>query len=300
MQLRLTRHLTAHELLDAARAFLVAREAENNLLLGIAATVAEQPARFGKEPPYFATIHRDTDAGQVVAVALRTPPHGLVLSEADASARTLILDDARARHGSLPSVLGPKHTANAFADAWCAATGAKRAAVLSERIYRVDATTLTNVVGASGSLRAATVADRAWLLTYWRHFVDEALPDHPDEKSGAERAVDARLNSKQSGVALWIVDDKPVSFAGFAGPTPHGIRIGPVYTPKEHRKKGYGSAVTAALSKQLLDGGRKFVFLFTDLANPTSNEIYMNIGYREVADVDQISFKGDERSEEPG
>ena len=82
----------------------------------------------------------------------------------------------------------------------------------------------------------------------------------------------------------------PTCFAGFGGRTPNGIRIGPVYTPPEQRRRGYGSALTAALTQQLLDGGRRFCFLFTDLANPTSNSIYQRIGYRPVTDVDLWAF----------
>ena len=36
--------------------------------------------------------------------------------------------------------------------------------------------------------------------------------------------------------------------------------------------------------------GGAFVFLFTDLSNPTSNKIYQAIGYEPVIDVDQITF----------
>jgi predicted GNAT family acetyltransferase len=79
--------------------------------------------------------------------------------------------------------------------------------------------------------------------------------------------------------------------AGFGGLTPNGIRIGPVYTPPDERRRGYGSALTAALTQQLLDGGRRFCFLFTDLANPTSNRIYQQIGYRAVSDVDLWVFQ---------
>jgi predicted GNAT family acetyltransferase len=79
--------------------------------------------------------------------------------------------------------------------------------------------------------------------------------------------------------------------AGFGGLTPNGIRIGPVYTPPDERRRGYGSALTAALTQQLLDGGRRFCFLFTDLANPTSNRIYQQIGYRAVSDVDLWVFE---------
>ena len=47
---------------------------------------------------------------------------------------------------------------------------------------------------------------------------------------------------------------------------------------------GMQSALTAALTQQLL-GRSRFCFLFTDLANPTSNSIYQRIGYRPVTDI---------------
>jgi predicted GNAT family acetyltransferase len=77
---------------------------------------------------------------------------------------------------------------------------------------------------------------------------------------------------------------------GVAGPTPNGIRINAVYTPPEFRRRGYASACVAEVSQRMLDSGRKFCFLFTDLANPTSNKIYKAIGYRHVADGQHITF----------
>ena len=83
---------------------------------------------------------------------------------------------------------------------------------------------------------------------------------------------------------------QPVSLACFGGPTPNGIRIGAVYTPPAHRGRGYGTAVTAAVSQLNLDRGRRFCFLYTDLANPTSNAIYQRIGYEPVCDSRELSF----------
>ena len=45
------------------------------------------------------------------------------------------------------------------------------------------------------------------------------------------------------------------------------------------------------MTRMLLEGGRRFCFLFTDLANPTSNSIYQRIGYRPITDIDQWSFR---------
>ena len=54
--------------------------------------------------------------------------------------------------------------------------------------------------------------------------------------------------------------------------------------------QGVARALTAAASQDQLDRGRRFVFLFTDLANPTSNKIYRSIGYEPVCDVDMYRF----------
>jgi predicted GNAT family acetyltransferase len=89
---------------------------------------------------------------------------------------------------------------------------------------------------------------------------------------------------------LWEDGDTVVSMVGAGGETPNGIRIGPVYTPPDLRGRGYASSLTAASSADQLARGRRFCFLFTDLANSTSNKIYQAIGYEPVCDVDQVRF----------
>ena len=106
----------------------------------------------------------------------------------------------------------------------------------------------------------------------------------------AEEVVDARLDGSSGGLVLWWHDGVPVSMAGFGGPTPNGNRVGPVYTPPELRGRGYATACVAELTARLLNE-KRFVFLYTDLANPTSNSIYQKIGYRPVCDVDQYRFE---------
>ena len=102
--------------------------------------------------------------------------------------------------------------------------------------------------------------------------------------------VDARLKEGTGGFLLWE-DDGIVSVAGWGAPTPNGVRIGPVYTPPEYRRRGYGSAVTAAVSAHQLAEGRRFCFLYTDLDNPTSNKIYTEIGYEPVCESIDYTFE---------
>jgi hypothetical protein len=84
-----------------------------------------------------------------------------------------------------------------------------------------------------------------------------------------------------------------MSLAGFSGPTPTGIRIGPVYTPPELRRRGYATTLVADLSAWLLERGHRACFLYTDLANPTSNRIYVEIGYERVCDAMEFVFRAD-------
>ena len=39
-----------------------------------------------------------------------------------------------------------------------------------------------------------------------------------------------------------------------------------------------------------MDAGAQACFLYTDLANPTSNKIYMDVGYVQVCESDNIEF----------
>ncbi len=54
--------------------------------------------------------------------------------------------------------------------------------------------------------------------------------------------------------------------------------------------KGFASALVGRMTDALLEGKHRYCFLFTDLANPTSNGIYQRIGYEAVTDVDQYAF----------
>jgi predicted GNAT family acetyltransferase len=69
-------------------------------------------------------------------------------------------------------------------------------------------------------------------------------------------------------------------------------RVAPVYTPPEHRGRGYGAAATAAVSRAALDAGTEELLLYTDLANPTSNRLYARLGYKPVEDSVALLFDG--------
>jgi predicted GNAT family acetyltransferase len=136
-----------------------------------------------------------------------------------------------------------------------------------------------------GFLRAATPAD-AGLLTRWHYaFQLEAMGGGDQERS--KTMIERRI--PEGDLFIWD-DNGPVSTAIRTRPTPHGYTVSFVYTPPELRGRGYASACVAALSQQLLDSGKQFCTLFTDLSNPTSNSIYQKVGYRPVCDFTEYSF----------
>jgi len=150
---------------------------------------------------------------------------------------------------------------------------------MDQRLFRLD--TLVPPTGVPGSTRRAGEGDRPLLLDWYRAFAEEAEARSMD----LERSVDRMLAS--GGAWLWI-DGEPVSLAVRRVPAEGSARVGPVYTPRAHRGHGYGSAVTAVATQDILDDGAIPV-LFTDLANPTSNGIYQRLGYRPVGDYVSVA-----------
>jgi predicted GNAT family acetyltransferase len=142
---------------------------------------------------------------------------------------------------------------------------------------------------ADGTPRAATSGDVELLTRWWRAFVEEAVPDDDQGPARDVEMIERRL--AQNALSIWEVDGVAVAMCGHGGRTPNGIRIGPVYTPPEHRGRGYATSLTARVSQRQLDTGRRFCFLYTDRDNPTSNAIYERIGYRKVCEAAQLAFE---------
>lgn len=285
--MQLSRYTDAASFYQRAEPFFLAHEAEHNLQLGICTTLLRQPEVYPL-PPYLGVVE---EHGEIIAVALRTPPHNLILSLVPRSERApealaLLAPDVAVDHSDLPGVIGPSAWSEAFAALWQTQTGQAYRPGMRERIYALTA--VRPPAGVPGQMRRATEADRALLERWLAAFADEALGG--DEPMDPQEWVARALASPLRTVCLWD-DGEAVSLVCAGNPTPNGMRVGPVYTPPELRGRGYASACVAALSQQMLDGGRRFCFLFTDLANPTSNHIYQTIGYEPVSDVTVYRFE---------
>ena len=269
--------------------FLCVEEARHNLLLGIIGNVVSGTRAYSDQHPQ-AWVATQSDA--VAAVAVRTPPFRLVLSDIASPGVAHALAAAIAQDESdIPGVVGNRPTVSDFVVAWRDVTGQDIDRTMEQGVYALSA--VTHPLGVKGSGRPATQADRdvlvEWLLAFGRELNDRFMQQLNDRfmQQRSLRELDERLTDSDAGYQLWVVDGQPVSVVGFGSFTPNGARIGPVYTPPELRGHGYATALVADISEELLRRGRRHCFLYTDLANPTSNSIYGKVGYDWVCASEQ-------------
>jgi uncharacterized protein len=275
-------YVSAADFLERVQTELERNEIAHNLLLGLGRRLAEQPDAFGSTP-FFVTVTQGTSAAEDLLLAgLRTPPYNLLLgSESGAVGEAIpaLVERLRIDQPDLPGVLARSNLAEAFAREWSAQSGRPARLAMSERVFELRQ--VNPIRGVGGRMRPAEERDLPMLSQWMRDFNLEALGKDDPLAYSPER-----LQARLPETFLWE-DGQPVSLACIARYTPHGAVVGPVYTPPEARGRGYASACVAALSQSLLDRGREFCALFTNLANPTSNHIYQQIGYRPREDFSE-------------
>jgi GNAT superfamily N-acetyltransferase len=238
-------------------------------------------------PCWFAVV---LDAGEVVGTAMRTAPFGehpayLMPMPEEAVhllARTLLDRDETVlgANGALPAV-------RAFCEDMAAATG--RRAYVNQHTRLFELGDLVEPRPVAGRLRPARPDEQDVVRSWYQAFMVDA-----DEQAGRERGespyespTDEELARRIEGGRpfVWVDEaDDAVNLTAASLPAFGVSRIGPVYTARDERGRGYASAAVHAVSKLLRDSGEQ-PCLFTDQANPTSNRIYESIGYRPLVDM---------------
>jgi predicted GNAT family acetyltransferase len=244
----------------------------------IISNVAERAAGAYRSEPgasVFVSVH-DADE-QVIGVAMRTPDRPVYLGALREDLARGIADAYAERVPELGGVAGVPAAAEAFADRWSELFGTTSTASRGTRLHKLD--TLVRLP-ADGAPRRATEAD-VQLAVEWVVVEFSELGDVSGEW--------ARAQVRDGCLWFWERDGVPVSMVGHHLPVFGVTRVAPVYTPAEFRRNGYGGALTAHVSGEILARGEQ-ACLYTDLANPTSNKIYAAAGYLPVADFVDYTF----------
>jgi GNAT superfamily N-acetyltransferase len=286
--MRLSVYEKAGLFLERVRPILEQAEATNSLMLGLLTNYCENPAVY-PATPYMALVE---DGAAPLLIAFKTPRARVILYSGletipPEECFELVATDLATRNLEMPGVLGPAALVNRYTPHWLAHKGGSARPGMHEGIYA-----LTEVIPprpAPGKFRAATPKD-AELLTRWVvAFEDEALGI---TATFEETLVAVRRRIEAGNLFVWEDETgRVVTMAGRSRPTRHGSTVNAVYTPPELRGKAYASNCVAALSQFILDSGKTFATLFTDLSNPTSNYIYMKIGYKHLGDYHEINFE---------
>ena len=201
---------------------------------------------------------------------MRPPPDHLDLTPMPHGAARLVAASAVEHCPGLEAVGGEESVATEFAAAWVRLRGGDWS--IAHRWSWLVLREVRSPRPLPGALRLAEPSDwptvSAWAPLYMRD-------------TGASGSVLKFLERRLSTRSLFVWEhDGPKCMAAVSGFTPNGLRVSAVFTPDEHRCRGYASNTVATLSQRALDGGRSHCVLFAESHHTATQRVYENIGYR--------------------
>jgi len=276
--------------LTACAGHLAAEPVVNTIVASVTARLAGSDPLPTVEHPRWWAVVRDADDA-VVGVAMRTAPfapHPVYVLPMPGGAAVALAEALLQRCEPLGGVNGALPAAQVVAREHAGRTGAR--VRVHEHLRLFEAREVAVPPAPPGRLRPATEADAGLVLEWFRDFgraaAEQAGRSEPHAGSGESFTLADVLVRVREGV-VWLWEDpagRTVHLTAANPPAYDVARIGPVYTPVEHRGRGYARAAVAAVSQlQLRSGVRPC--LFTDQANPTSNRVYESVGYRPLVDM---------------
>jgi predicted GNAT family acetyltransferase len=223
-------------------------------------------------------------SGAVTGAVSMTPPYDLLLAAVPEPTMQALVDALRAAEVPVPGAVGVATTVDRFAALWTASTGLRSEPGMRQRLYRLG-TLCAPHPPPPGRAELAGPDDVVLVANWYAAFQREVGTAPVDVEPIASDAVEHG--------AVWLWRDRagaPVALAAHTRVVAGVSRLGPVYVPPVGRRRGHGAAVTAACTEGALRAGATEVVLFTDLANPTSNEVYQRIGYLPGEDHRTVRF----------
>jgi len=191
---------------------------------------------------------------------------------------------------SLGLVEGPREETLAFAQGWSLTAGRSHRLQLNLGLYELTHVTQIDLEG--GRLYQATEADRELLTEYVIGFCRDCFPEQPIVREMIDTRVTRFITQRR--LYLWQTSDRElVSMAAVVRESPNTASISWVYTPPSHRKKGYAARIVTALSQVQLEKGKRACNLHADLSNPTSNGVYLRIGYEKIGERMNLTLSHD-------
>ena len=264
---------------EAVMTTLEENEASNSFILG------RMGAMLALDQPNIMLMARVHEDGVTKLAALGLGD-GLVMSKGDPLVAELIAEEVHSRGLPVARAFGPVEVVTKFGERLSGLRDCAWSETMSQRVYQTNQ--ITAPLNVPGSMRVGSQSDLDVLTKWMVAFVDDANLGYELSEAAARENIEPKF--KSGTIFVWERDGQPVSMASSSRPTKTTMTVNAVYTPPEERNRGYASALVAAVSEHILRSGKRYAVLLTDQKNPTSNSIYMKIGYVPVSDSLSIQF----------
>jgi len=272
------RHIRDYK--KAVQSFLERNEVENGLFLGILDFLEKD------SPSTTEAFMAQVKAGQETIAASVYRDRNLIVTRGPKEVWLALATKLRETEIDIPGVVGPAAEAEQMASAWVQVRGCAAHLAMDQRLYQLNQVGWPQ--GIPGRVRLVGDTDLEFLSHSIQGFYRDAIPWEIITEEELHQNAARRV--REGMTYLWDLNGKPVALAALTRPTQRGIAVNAVYTPPEHRKHGYATALVAAVSAEGLRRSKEFCVLYTDLMNPTSNSIYQKVGYRPVCDSRNYRF----------
>lgn len=151
------------------------------------------------------------------------------------------------------------------------------------RLYRFD-TSSDRTCAIDPDVRVASEEDLELLARWFHSFGAETGLGTPDDS-----VLEAEQAIKRGSIRLLEVDGELVALGQRSlEPAAGQVRIGLIFVPQEHRRKGYAGRLVDSLTAEVLQLGA-VPCLFTDAANDGTDALYRSLGYDAVEELVHLS-----------
>ncbi|WP_042143990.1 GNAT family N-acetyltransferase [Paucisalibacillus sp. EB02] len=270
--------------LERVEDLLLQQEANNNLMLGLLERGKNNIGVF-TDGIRLGIVEEN---GEPIYAFMQTPPNKWILPKVKHQhehAIQAVVQFLFQNKYPVPGVIGPSELVDEFVGLWKELTGKIENIHMKQLIYQLDEVKVKP--DPKGKLIQGTDEHLSNVREWLQHFGEQANMEIAKTQADSM----ARSYIQKGSIYLWESEGELVSMVNNSRRTRNGASVNAVFTPDEHKRKGYATSVVAALSQKLLDEGAKFCNLYTDLSNPTSNSIYKKIGYYVVGDSVDCLFE---------
>jgi ribosomal protein S18 acetylase RimI-like enzyme len=269
-------YLTANEFLNDTEAHLYKKEDEYALLLGMVETSRQMPAK-NFSPIFLQALNfAQRFAGAFVQTR---KGNGLITDCGEIAIKELVQFLAE-NQVVVTSLMGPAESSETFA--YLLAEKSSLVAELAQAHNILKLTAVDWPEDCGGKPIVANQEHFGLVYEWLKAFYKEVAPKEVFDQEFWQDQLKVRLSNQQ--IYFWQHNHQLTACCQVGQPSRQGFRVSFVYTPKEHRGKGYASNLVACACQDQLAQGKLFCTLNADKGNSSTHRLYEKLGFNKIAE----------------